>query len=497
MKQNKPTVVPEIALQTWLRPELTPVGPNKDYAVFRSQLDAVDRLLTNSHLESMAMDFARQSWSGSNVEQLSRHLRFGLRALRFEVLRMMLGNISFRKLSVAVASSELLADFCGARRIDGIVGVSKSVLERASKFFTAGQVRWMGQVFIEMCGETDRAAALGLAEAQPMETCLVDSTCLEANIHFPVDWLLFRDVSRTALKAVKLIRAAGLRCRMPAEPEVFARQMNRLCIEMTHTRRRRDAKRVRKAVLRKMKRVLSTIGGHARRHRDRLAADYATTRYSERQAARIVARMDQVLSQIPAAIKQAHERIIGERPVANAEKVLSVYESDVQTLVRGKASGEVEFGNTLMLSESATGLITDWQLYQGAAPAEWRQFAESLERQNRFDLTTPIQAASTDRGFSTNKLRDILADADIYDATCPRNPDELKRRMSEPKFAGLQRRRASTEARIAILKQRLSKRLRSKGFSNRYLAVGWSVLGHNLWLIARLLADQPSQAAAA
>ena len=96
MKQNKPTVVPEIALQTWLRPELTPVGPNKDYAVFRSQLDAVDRLLTNSHLESMAMDFARQSWSGSNVEQLSRHLRFGLRALRFEVLRMMLGNIRGR-----------------------------------------------------------------------------------------------------------------------------------------------------------------------------------------------------------------------------------------------------------------------------------------------------------------------------------------------------------------------------------------------------------------
>ncbi|MCC5023100.1 MAG: hypothetical protein J6386_10025 [Candidatus Synoicihabitans palmerolidicus] len=34
--------------------------------------------------------------------------------------------------------------------------------------------------------------------------------------------------------------------------------------------------------------------------------------------------------QLPAAIKQAHERIIGKRPVPNAEKILSVYEPDVQ-----------------------------------------------------------------------------------------------------------------------------------------------------------------------
>ncbi|MCC5024831.1 MAG: hypothetical protein J6386_19465 [Candidatus Synoicihabitans palmerolidicus] len=81
----------------------------------------------------------------------------------------------------------------------------------------------MSQVFIEMCGEADRASELGLAATQPMDTCPVDSTCLQANIHFPVDWVLFRDVSRTPLKAVKLLRAAGLRGRMPNEPPVFAK----------------------------------------------------------------------------------------------------------------------------------------------------------------------------------------------------------------------------------------------------------------------------------
>ncbi|MCC5022087.1 MAG: hypothetical protein J6386_04445 [Candidatus Synoicihabitans palmerolidicus] len=73
---------------------------------------------------------------------------------------------------------------------------------------------------------------------------------------------------------------------MPNEPPVFAKQMNRWCIAMTHSRRRRDAKRARKGVLRQMKRLLRTIGEHARRHRRHLAADYARTRFSERQATR-------------------------------------------------------------------------------------------------------------------------------------------------------------------------------------------------------------------
>ncbi|MCC5025106.1 MAG: hypothetical protein J6386_21000 [Candidatus Synoicihabitans palmerolidicus] len=95
---------------------------------------------------------------------------------------------------------------------------------------------------------------------------------------------------------------------MPNEPPVFAKQMNRWCITMTHSRRRRDAKRARKGVLRQMKRLLRTIGEHARDH---LAADYARTRFSERQATRTIARIDARLEQLPAAIKQAHERIIG------------------------------------------------------------------------------------------------------------------------------------------------------------------------------------------
>jgi hypothetical protein len=489
MKKERPTEK-TIAIQSWLRPALTPVGANKDYALFREQLEGVEALLRGSHLESMAMDFAVEGFEQASVREQRARTAFALKALRVEALRMLLGNPAFRPFSRTVASSDLLADFCGARRIDGIRGVSKSVLERASKFFRPDQVKWMQQVLTEMCGETDRSKEIGLSAPVATEVCLVDTTCLEANIHYPIDWVLLRDVAGTLLKAIKLIRNAGLRERMPQEPEGFATQMSRLCIEMTHTRRKEDSRRARKRVLRRLKPLLRTIASHARRHRDRLEHHYAQTDYSRAQAERIVERIDRMLALVPEVIKQAHERIIGERLVPNAGKILSAYEPDVQVIVRGKAGREVEFGNTLYLAESQQGLILDWELYQEKAPAEWRQLQQSLERQNAFDLSAPVEAAVGDRGFCARAGNAELQAREIYDAVCPKDPDELKRRMKEPRFAALQRRRGSTEGRVAILKQRCARRLRCRGFEHRYLGVAWAILGHNLWVVARMLKEQ-------
>ncbi len=494
---KKRAVEETLSIQSWLRPELTEVKANKDYKEFRDQVLAVDTVLGKAHLEAMAIDFAMEGMEQASVAQRCRRAEWAVKALRIETLRMMLGNPAYRVLSRMVAGSDLLADFCRVRRIDGISGISKSTVERAAKFFRPDQVRWMHQVLIEMSGEEDRAGEIGLARAIETAEGLIDATCLEANIHYPVDWVLLRDVATTLLKATKLVRKAGLCRRMPQEPEDFARQMNRLCIEMTNTRRKSDGRKARKAVLRKMKPLLKTIAGHAQRHRDLLEADWESTHYSHAQARQIIERVDRMLEQVPAVIKQAHERLIGERSVPSDEKILSVHQPDINVLVRGKAGREVEFGNTLVLTESTQGLILDWELYQNAAPAEWRQLQESLERQNQFDLATPIEAVGADRGFSSKQGSQALAQQGIYDGVCPRNPNELKKRFEDPRFTRLQRRRGSTEGRIAIFKQRQGRRLRECSFAHRYLAVAWSVLGHNLWMIARMLVAQQVEAKAA
>jgi hypothetical protein len=62
-----------------------------------------------------------------------------------------------------------------------------------------------------------------------------DTTCVKANIHFPVDWVLFRDATRTLIKAIQLIRSHGLRHRI-RDPKYF--------ITVTHETHRIPRKQV-------------------------------------------------------------------------------------------------------------------------------------------------------------------------------------------------------------------------------------------------------------
>lgn len=59
--------------------------------------------------------------------------------------------------------------------------------------------------------------------------------------------------------------------------------------------------------------------------------------------------------------------------------------------------------------------------------------------------------------------------------------------MQEAEFAQLQQRRSQTEARISIFKNGFQgSPLLSQGHGNQQREVAWSVLAHNLWVIARL-----------
>jgi hypothetical protein len=121
---------------------------------------------------------------------------------------------------------------------------------------------------------------------------------------------------------------------MPQEPAFFLSDMNKLTMVMSAHRRRPDAKKQRKRTLRQMKALERKIMRHAQAHRVLLAEHWKQTAWSEKQAQVILRRIDHVMTQLPAAIAQAHERIIGERLVPNADKILSLYEAEVEVLKR-------------------------------------------------------------------------------------------------------------------------------------------------------------------
>ena len=331
---------------------------------------------------------------------------------------------------------------------------------------------------------TDNALESGLHQPIDYKNIFMDSTCIKSNIHFPVDWVLLRDAARSLLLAIKTIRAKGLKNRM-IEPHLLMKQMNRLCIAMTHVRRKASSKKQRKDILRKMKKLSSCIAKHGKRYRQLLNNEWQKTDWTYKQTQQVIGRIDLILGQLPAAIKQAHERIIGERVVPSNKKILSLYDKDTTVLVRGKAGSEVEFGQGLLLTEQIDGLIIDWQLFSGQPPSDSKLLESAITRIEKH--YGHIISACADRGFSSKNNAVILKECKIYDAICPKSPKELQEKLSDPIFLSLQTRRSQTEARIGIFKNVfLGKPLRSRITKNKRLAISWCVLTHNLWILSRM-----------
>ena len=315
-----------------------------------------------------------------------------------------------------------------------------------------------------------------------------DTTCVKANIHFPVDWVLLRDGTRTLIKAVMLIRAKGIKHRI-GEPQQFLREMNKLCIEMTHVRKKRDAKKMRKRIFRRMKKLMKIVEKHALNYHRELEARWMETDWCEVEAQVVLDRIQSILAQLPQAIKQAHERIIGDRRVANKDKILSLYEPDIHVLVRGKAGAEVEFGNALYLAEQSDGLIVDWKFIEEQPPGDNKLTKTSIARITK-EYENPASYTG-DRGFDSPDNRIDLEILDIVNAICPRSVPLLIEKLEDNEFCRLQKRRGGTEARIGIFKNAyLGSPLRSKGFKNRRVRIVWCILAHNLWKLARMAAQR-------
>ena len=422
----------------------------------------------------------------SNVEQAS-YQRLSSQSLRCNITRTLTGE-SFRDFGCRLSESMLLQQFCKLDRIDTVRVPGKSALQRYSQWLAEGEMRKVIDSLVGAASGRSEGGVqtLELTETLNLDAYFLDTTCVKLNIHFPVDWVLLRDAARTLMKATMLIRQRGLKERME-EPGEFLKQMNRLCMEMTHARRRKDSTRARKAVLRKMKKLSKIIAAHAARHREALEQRWEETDFKAGEARQIIERIDMILAHLPQAVRQAHERIIGGRQVQNKEKILSLYEDHAAVYVRGKAGAEVEFGSQLLLGESESGVIVDWELVDGNPQADTKMLGRSLARLNQTAGGKAIREVSGDRGFDSKANRALVERDGIYNAICPKSPSDLKKRMKEPEFVELQQRRSQTEARISIFKNGfLGAPLLSRGHANQNREVAWSVLAHNLWVIARM-----------
>ena len=493
------------AYQFPLRPALPCIYGPVEYRDERDLYERIDALLHSSGIEreyiAAAFSQSGRDWSKATPDAINRHALYASIGLRCAVARSLTG-LSLRALTTRAADSTTLAWFLGTADIGRVKSPSKSTVHRLGEQVSADTLRSLNELLVAAAIAPVQISAEGVSQPAGLDIpaaaadIFFDATCLQAPIHMPTDWILLRDAVRTLMKATVLIRRAGLKIRMPQEPLAFLSDINALCMQMAARRRRPDGKKNRKATLRLMKKLSTKVAAHTRAHRELLVERRADTTLSEKQAAQITGRIDGILTQLPDAIAQAHERIIGERAVPNDEKILSLYDADIDIIVRGKAGAEVEFGSKLWLGELPCGLIADYDLLR-ENEADTALLGPALERlQAQPELKEKIKAAYGDRGLHSAANEALLAAAGIVSGQCPRQPQVLARRLQdEPALRAGLKRRGATETRIAIFKNVFCQgQLREKSHRHRELAVGRAVLAHNLYVLAKLQAAQEKAA---
>ena len=138
------------------------------------------------------------------------------------------------------------------------------------------------------------------------------------------------------------------------------------------------------------------------------------------------------------------KRIVGERRVADKDRILSLYDEDIRVLVREQAPGDNK-----LIPRSLERLIKNY---------------------------VPITSYTADRGFGSPENTIDLEQMNIVNAICPRSVRELAEKLEDEEFYRLQKRRVTAY---------LGKPLKSKGFKNRKLRIEWCILSHNLWKLAK------------
>ncbi len=490
------------SFQIDFRPAPTPVYGCKHYREHRETLETIDDILTRSGLDHTMIELALKKrretipQEQDRLGDLNQFIRHTLTAWRVRILLPLLKATSLREIEKDLAANGLHQWFCHIGNFGLVKPPSKSTIDRYKNWFELEDIKAASNILVRKAAsdpgnydpELESAVnLLGFEFPSSLTEVWFDSTCLKPNIHFPVDWVMLTDCVKTLMKAVSNIRKHGLLNRMAADgPATFLRNVNQISINMSNCRRQKNSKNKRKKIFRELKALTKTVTLHATRHKALLLENLNRSDLSEAQARCIITRIDGVLQKLPQAIRQANERIIGERKVESKDKLHSIYEPDTQIIVRGKSGAEVEFGNKLHIVENREGLILGWNLQKNLK-------SDARELENLIILTEEnteetITKMCGDRGYVSKREQARVGKSrpEIKDHITPKNPFELRDKMKDSEFRDSQKRRAQTEGRIGIIKNvYLSGRSLSKGLESRRQEMSWIMLAHNLNKLAQ------------
>jgi IS5 family transposase len=312
----------------------------------------------------------------------------------------------------------------------------------------------------------------------------VDTTVVEAPIHYPTDSGLLADSVRVLSREVGKIEEAG--AKLPFVRTDVRRSLARRLLEIGYALRQRgDA--AKESLVKPYKRLLRTTGRIARQAiRARHAAIRAMkkARGKRRRALeRSVEKLDVFLPRAQQVIRQTRARVLRGHTSSDG-KLLSIFEPEARILRRGKLHKPTEFGALVKIQESEGGVVTDVAIVHGNDTA---LLVPSVERHIEIFGAAPI-LVSTDRGFYSGIGVEQIEKLGVRRAVVPFSGKRSQKRLRHEKQRWFRRGRAwraGSEARIARLKHRFGMaRSRYRGPSGTARTAFWAGIANNLVAIA-------------
>jgi IS5 family transposase len=430
---------------------------------YRAKYDAIsDLLLANPRvLDLVHRDFSLYL----STSAAGRESKYTSEEILRSLVVMFVEKKDYRGTVISIENSEFLRNFVG-------LGLLKPMLDFS----------FLAKAFSALSAETWHAVNESLAEYARDEEWIsheklrMDTTAVEANIHYPTDssllWDGFRILSRLLRNVQQEEPQLGLKHRY------HGKKVKKLAFYIA-----RNAKSKSKRTQRKVKSIYRVL-------LDRVTWIVGIS-IEVQQLLQLNDLMAPELSEytpiIQRIIDQAERRIFQGEVVPADEKVYSLFEEHTELLVRGKAGKPVEFGHKVLIAQTGEKFISHYRVMP-VREEDKELVEETLEKHNSLFGQMPTTLAA-DKGFyeSVKQLAALREKIETV-SLCKkgrRNEEEAAREHTD-EFKEGQAFRAGVEGSISVLKRAYKlHRCLFKGFKNFASSVGCAVFCHNLAVLAQ------------
>jgi len=319
----------------------------------------------------------------------------------------------------------------------------------------------------------------------------LDTTVVEANIHYPTDSSLLGDGVRVLTRVMKKI--AEIAGKGGAKLRDRSRSVKFRILEIgriVRTRGGPNRERLQQGY-QKLLNSVSRVVGQAKKFSGEIADGVKRAAGVMRQAAleSLRRQLDTIAARVQQVMLQTKQRIFGG-DIHVPEKLVSIFEPTTEIIRKGKASKPTEFGKLVKIQEAENQIITDYAVY-AKRPSDSDLLIGAIDAHEQCLGRTPRLAAA-DAGFYSGKNEAAAHERGVTRVCIPNRSTKSAERKREQKkrwFKQGQKWRTGCEGRISVLKRRHGlRRCLYKGNDGMQRWVGLGVIADNLTTIGTMLA---------